>query len=410
VDRSLERVVVVGGSLGGLRAVEALRKAGFEGQLTLLGAEARLPYDRPPLSKEVMRGEREAETVTFRDADYFAGLGVDLLLGRAATGLDVAARQVLVGGERIPFDGLILATGSRPRMLPGTPSLEGVFTLRTLEDAVAIRAELEREPRVVVVGAGFIGSEVAASARSRGLDVTVLEALPVPLSRAVGERMGLACADLHREHGTKLICGAGVGSLEGTARVEAVRLTDGRVVEADLVVVGIGVEPAVEWLQGSGLTLRGGVVCDPTLSPGPPGMYAVGDIARWPNEVAGAEMRVEHWTNAAEQAIHAARALLADGPSSPFRSVPYFWSDQYGVRIQLVGYPEGDEDEIRVVEGDVEARQFVALYRRGSRVIAALGMNSSKSVMGLRSRISEGMEWDEAIASAEKGAASLTDR
>jgi NADPH-dependent 2,4-dienoyl-CoA reductase/sulfur reductase-like enzyme len=400
VDRPLERVVVVGGSIGGLRAVEALRKAGFEGQLTLVGDEDRLPYDRPPLSKEVMRGEREAETVTFRDADYFAGLGVDLMLGRAATGLDVAARQVLVGGERIPFDGLILATGSKPRMLPGTPNLEGVFTLRTLDDAVAIRGELERDPRVVVVGAGFIGSEVGASARSRGLDVTVLEALPVPLSRAVGEQMGQACAGLHREHGTTLICGAGVGSLEGTTRVEAVRLTDGRVVEADLVVVGIGVEPAVEWLQGSGLTLRGGVVCDSMLSPGPPGIYAIGDIARWPNDVGGAEMRVEHWTNAAEQAIHAARSLLAGGTPSPFRSVPYFWSDQYGVRIQLVGYPEGDEDEVRVVEGDVEARQFVALYRRGSRVIAALGMNSSKSVMTLRSRISEGMAWDEAVTSA----------
>jgi NADPH-dependent 2,4-dienoyl-CoA reductase/sulfur reductase-like enzyme len=393
----LDRVVVVGASLAGLRAVEGLRKGGYEGRISLVGEEPHLPYDRPPLSKEVLRGERAPQTVSFRGGAYFEELGVELLTGRAATGLDLEQRHLLLGTDVLPFDGAILATGSSPRTLPLTPPIEGLHTLRTLDDTIALLDELAVGPRVVVVGAGFIGSEVAASARSRGLEVTVVEALPVPLVRAVGEAMGAVCASLHLDHGTRLRCGVGVAAIEGRERVERVRLSDGSVVEADLVVVGVGVAPATGWLESSGLAIRNGLVCDATLCAGPPFVYAAGDIVRWPNPVFGTEMRLEHWTNATEQGAFAARNLLAGATARPFGSVPYFWSDQYGVRIQLVGYAEGDEDEVRICHGSVEERRFVALYRRGPRLAAAFGMNWPALVMQYRTKILQGATWEDAL-------------
>jgi NADPH-dependent 2,4-dienoyl-CoA reductase/sulfur reductase-like enzyme len=393
-------VAVVGASIAGLRAVESLRRAGFEGGVTLVGEEPHLPYDRPPLSKEVLTGARSAETVSFRNRAFFDDLGIEVWTGRRATGLDIGSREILFADERLPFDGAILATGSMPRNLPGAADLEGIHTLRTVDDARAILAALDGSPRVVVVGAGFIGSEVSASARTRGLEVTVVEALPVPLVRAVGTSMGAVCASLHLDHGTELRCGVGVEGFEGTGRVEAVRLSDGTVVAADLVVVGVGVAPATGWLEGSGLTIRDGLVCDASLSPGPPFVFAAGDLVRWPNPVFGTEMRLEHWTNAVEQGMAAARNLLDGTSARPFGSVPYFWSDQYGIRIQLVGYPEGDEDELVVCQGSVEERRFVALYRRGQRVVAAFGMSSPKLVMQYRTMIGHGGSWDDALALA----------
>ena len=296
-------MVVVGGSLAGLRAIETLRNEGFEGRVTLIGAETRQPYDRPPLSKKVLAGEWEPERIALRRDGDLGSLDVDARLGRTATGLDVDERVVTVDdGERVPYDGLVIATGATVRRLPDQPELDGVYMLRTLDDCLALRAALTAgSPRVVVVGAGFIGAEVAATARGLGCEVTVLEALPVPLARALGPRMGLACAELHGDHGVELRLGVGVAAIEGTARVEQVRLTDGSVVPADVVVVGIGVAPATGWLEGSGLELRDGVVCDATLAAGPPGVYAAGDVCRWPNALFDEEMRVEHWTNAAEQ-------------------------------------------------------------------------------------------------------------
>lgn len=398
-SESLNRVIVVGASLAGLRATETLRKAGFEGQIVLIGEEPRLPYDRPPLSKEVLTGDRAPDTITFRDQEYFDDLDVDLRLGRRATGLDLKGRELALGPERLAFDGLILATGAAPRMLPGAEEFEGVHMLRTVDDALVIKTAMEKAPRVAVVGAGFIGSEIASSAKSRGLEVTVVEAFSVPLVRGVGHQMGAVCASLHQDHGTDLRTGVSVEALDGAGRVERVRLSDGSTIEADLVVIGIGVEPATGWLEDSGVTIRSGLVCDATLCAGPARVYAAGDLVRWPNPFFGnVEMRVEHWTNAAEQGIQAARNLLAGGAAQPFRSVPYFWSDQYGVRIQLVGYLAGDQNEVRVCYGSVEERRFVALYRRGQRLVAALGMNSPRLVMQYRTKIGENMSWDDALA------------
>ena len=304
---ALKQIAVIGASLAGLNAVEALRGAGYDGTLTLIGAEPGLPYDRPPLSKQILAGAREPDFAALRKPKHYDALDLNLRLGRTATRLDPAARTIeLDGGETVGFDGLLITTGASPRSLPATPPLEGIYTLRTLEDCLAIREQLEAGPRVAVVGAGFIGSEVAATARGRGLDVTLMEAAPVPLVGAVGE------------------------GFDGTGRVERVRLADGAAVESDLVVVGVGVAPNTRWLESSGLDLRDGVLCDETCATNAPGVYAAGDVARWRNPVFNQAMRVEHWTNAVEQGRAAALNLLAgSGATQPFASVPYFWSDQY---------------------------------------------------------------------------------
>ncbi|MCB0994984.1 MAG: FAD-dependent oxidoreductase, partial [Acidimicrobiales bacterium] len=320
------RVVVVGASLAAIRAADAFRRAGFEGSLTLVGDEPHQPYDRPPLSKDVLAGQRSPSTTRLHDDDKLAELGIEWRLGVRAESLDVdAGRVALADGDQLPFDRLLIATGARPRRLPGTDGVAGVHTLRTLDDCEGLRADLEAGPRrVVVVGAGFIGAEVAATCRGLDLDVTLLEAAPVPLERALGERMGLVCAEVHREHGVDVRLGVGVESLRGTNRVEAVVLADGTVVEADVVLVGIGVTPNTEWLEGSGLTIDNGVVCDATTLAAP-GICAAGDVARWPNGRFGGEvMRVEHWDNAVEMGAHAARRLLADDhEAEAYEPVPW---------------------------------------------------------------------------------------
>jgi len=413
VTAAAPAVVVVGASLAGLRAAEELRHRGFDGRLTVVGDEEHRPYDRPPLSKQVLAGSWDLDRIelTVGGEGGLDGLDVDWRLGTRATGLDPAGRRVtLAGGEDVPYDGLVIATGARPRALPGTGQLAGVHTLRTLDDCLAVRADLDAGARrVVVVGAGFIGSEVAATCRGRGCEVTVLEALPVPLGRALGDEMGSAMGDLHRDHGVAVRLGVGVAGIEGAGRVERVRLADDTVVEADLVVVGIGVTPNTGWLEGSGLALDDGVVCDATTRAAP-GIVAAGDVARWPSHRFGELMRVEHWDNAIAMGEHAARRLLEDlaggaaSPGEPYDPVPWFWSDQYDRKIQLAGR-SADADEVRVVDGSVDERRFVALYRRGDRLIGALAMNRPRLLVAFRGLVERRATWAEALAEAGLGGA-----
>jgi NADPH-dependent 2,4-dienoyl-CoA reductase/sulfur reductase-like enzyme len=396
------RVVVVGASLAGLSALEALRQEGYEGELIAVGAETALPYDRPPLSKQVLQGHWEPDKIVLREQEQYDGLGVTWYLGRRATGLDLVARTVtLDDGEPLAYDGLVIATGATPRRLPETPDLAGIHVLRTLDECLALRVELETASRVCVVGAGFIGAEVAASARVRGVEVTVLEALPAPLARAFPAEMGAACAALHLDHGVDLRCGVTVAGFEGDGRVSGVRLGDGSVVEADVVVVGVGVVPETGWLESSGLPLENGVVCDSTCATAAPGVVAAGDIARWPNNLFGETMRIEHWSNAVEQGAAAAKRLLAGpGEAVDFAPVPYFWSDQYDAKIQFLGRC-CPTDEVRIVDGSVEERRFVALFGRDGRLFGALAFNRPRLLMAYRKLLNAKTSFDDAIAHAQ---------
>lgn len=389
--------MVVGAGLAGLRTVETLRSNGFDGEITLVNAELELPYDRPPLSKRLLTGETDSAELTYRTADYFADLSIEVLSGRRASHLNARARTVEVGDRRLQFDAAVIATGAVPRVLPWSAELPGVYVLRTIRDALAVRAALERAPRVVVVGAGPIGSEVAASARARGLDVTIIEAAPIPFVRAVGPEMGAVCAELHEYHGVKLHLGVSIHSVEGHDRVERVRLDTGECVDADLVVLGVGVKPDVAWLAGSGLILRDGVVCGPTLQTHVPGIYAAGDLVRWHNPLFGKETRCEQWTNAAEQGCAVARNILAGpGQGNPFYGSNYFWSDQYGVRIQFVGDCSA-ADEVVVLDGSVDDRKFLAVYRRNDVAVAALAMNMPRLLMKSKLLIERRGSWAEAL-------------
>ena len=398
---SRRSITIVGASLAGLRGAEALRRAGFGGPITLIGDEPHAPYDRPPLSKQVLSGEWGADRVALTAADRLEELDLDLRLGVRATGFDLSSRRLaLDGGDPLEVDGLLVATGARCRTLPGTDGLDGVFVLRTLDDALALRAAFDAEPaRVVVVGAGFIGAEVAATARGRGLEVTLVEALPTPLGRVLGVDMGAVCAEIHRNHGVDLRTGVGVEAIEGDGRVERVVLSDATVVDADVVVVGIGVVPNTEWLEGSGLELDNGVVCDATCLAAP-GVAAAGDVARWPNPRFDELMRVEHWDNAVEQGGHAARRLLLDDhdPDAPaFSPVPWFWSDQYDRKIQLAGRIRPD-DQMQVVAGSIEEHRFAALYGRDGRLTGVLGVNRPRHVMQYKTLLEQGVSYADALA------------
>jgi NADPH-dependent 2,4-dienoyl-CoA reductase/sulfur reductase-like enzyme len=399
------RIVVVGASLAGLSALEALRQDGFDGELIAVGAEPVLPYDRPPLSKQVLQGQWEPEKTALRDEAQYDALGVAWHLGRRATALDAARRTVtLDDGEPLAYDGLVIATGATPRWLPGS-ELDGVYVLRTLDDCLALRAEFERAARLCVVGAGFIGAEVAASARQRGLDVTVLEALPAPLARAFPAEIGAACAALHVDHAVDLRCGVTVAGFESAdGRVSGVRLGDGMVIEADVVVVGVGVVPETGWLESSGLPIDNGVVCDSTCATGAPGVVAAGDIARWPNNLFGETMRVEHWSNAVEQGAAAARRLLAaPGEAVDFSPVPYFWSDQYDAKIQFLGRC-CPTDELRIVNGSIDERRFVALFGRDGRLVGALGFSRPRLLIAYRKLLAAKTSFEDALAHAAQAA------
>lgn len=400
VATAVPNTVIVGASLAGLRVAEALRKLGHEGSIDVFGEELHLPYDRPPLSKGLLTGAQTSEEIQFRPSSELADRGIRVHTGVGATSLDSSRKIVCIGDQEVSYDALVIATGARARSLGGAPPLAGVHTIRTLDDALRIRRAFESARNLVVVGAGFIGAEVAASARTLGLEVTIVEALANPLARAVGEDVGAACASLHNEHGTKLLCGVGVERLEGDSRVEAVVLTDGTKIAADVVVVGIGVIPNVEWLATSGLDTSNGVICDQHLAAGPEGVYALGDLASWPNPRYGEVMRIEHWTTTVEQAVVVAHNILNPHELRACDPVPYFWSDQYGHRIQFAGRSGSEE----VVEVDHPTARYLALYRRADQMIGALAIDGTQALMQLRGRmITNNTDWADSLTFARAG-------
>jgi NADPH-dependent 2,4-dienoyl-CoA reductase/sulfur reductase-like enzyme len=406
----MEHITVVGASLAGLRAAETLRGDGFEGSITVVGSELHRPYDRPPLSKRLLSGDWDADRVALRRLDVFDELDVQWRLGAAATSLDLADRLVrLADDTEVGFDALVLACGATARALPGTPwsgrgELAGdgpyVTALRTLDDSLALREHLvQADRRVVVIGAGFIGLEVAATARTLGNDVVVLEGARAPLMRALGAEMGTAVAAFHADHGVSIRCDVRV---EGVGP-DGVRLAGDEVVPADVVVIGIGVSPATEWLDHSGLEIDDGIVCDSTLAavgaPAGVPVFAAGDVARWHNPLFDEQMRVEHWTNAAEQGAVVAKnllALTAGRAPEPYAPVPFFWSDQYDRRVQFLGRASPD-DEIEIVVGSVADRKFLALFGREGRLRGALGLNVPKLVMPHRKLLEDRVSWTEAL-------------
>jgi NADPH-dependent 2,4-dienoyl-CoA reductase/sulfur reductase-like enzyme len=393
----VRRITIVGASLAGLRAAETLRDRGFDGTVTLVGDEPHRPYDRPPLSKQLLQGTWDPEQTFFRRKDGYDALGLDMRLGVRATSVDLRTRRVtLADGTSSDYDGLVIATGARVRTLPGVAPRPGLLTLRNLDDALVLREALARATRVAVVGAGFIGLEVAASCRARGVDVTAIEALPVPLAPILGPTLGNMIAALHHEHGVDLRTGVTVADVLGESRVEGLALSDGSRVEADVVVVGIGVVPNTDWLEGSGLVLDNGIVCNGSCEAAP-GVYAAGDVARVANQWYGESPRIEHWSNAVEQGVHAAEHLLAGpGAGTPFSSVPYFWSDQYDRKIQFVGRAN-PHDEVVIVDGSLAERRLTALFRRGDRVVACLAVNQPKALIKYRKLLSGHASWDAAL-------------
>ncbi|MEV6592991.1 NAD(P)/FAD-dependent oxidoreductase [Streptomyces acidicola] len=391
----MRRIVVVGASAAGLAAVETLRREGYDGTLTLVGDEPHAPYDRPPLSKQLLAGEWSPERLALRHSADLDVLDLDLRLGVAATGLDVPGRTVrLADGSTVPYDGLVVATGVRPRRLPG----EGAHVLRTLDDAVTLRDRLEPGARVVVVGAGFLGAEAAAVASRLGAEVTLLEPAPVPLAHAVGDEVGQVLSRAHLDHGVNLRTGVTVTAVTE----DGVRLADGELVDADEVLVAIGSLPNTEWLADSGLSIGDGLNCDEYCEAAR-NVYAAGDVARWYNPLFGVPMRIEHRTNAAEQGMAAARNLLRPEARKPFAPVPYFWSDQYDMKIQAYGYLRR-HDEVAVVEGDLEERRFVAAYRTGDRLTGTLAVGMPpKAIRSWRQAIATGATWREAVPAGDTG-------
>jgi NADPH-dependent 2,4-dienoyl-CoA reductase/sulfur reductase-like enzyme len=366
-----EPFVIVGGSLAALRSAQALRRNGHTGPLTVVSEEPHWPpYDRPPLSKQVLVGSLQPERVRLRVSE---DLGADVRTGRRAVELDLTERSVrLDNGERLSYSGLVVATGATPRHIPGTDSLSGVHVLRTIEDSLALRCDLDGASKVVVVGAGFIGCEVASSCRALGLEVTIVDRLPLPLA-PLGAQAGEIVRALHEANGVDLRLGTGVAGFEGEGSVTGVRLADGTTADADVVVVGIGVIPNTGWLEGSGLELDDGVVCDSScLAVGGDGrVAAAGDVARWEHPRLGS-IRIEHWTHAGEQAAHAIKALLRGRDAAgPFEPVPYFWSDQFGAKLQFLGNC-GEGDDFAIVEGSLEDGRWVAAYGRDGVTVAAL--------------------------------------
>lgn len=385
----IETIAIVGANIAGTSTAEALRRAGYDGRLTLIGAESELPYERPPLSKEFLAGHVDASQLTLRPRAFYYEQRIELWLGQRATALDAATRTItLANGERHRFDRIALATGSEllPLPVPGA-DLPGVHYLRTLADGqallAALRAGASHRGRVVVIGAGFIGSEVAAGCRVAGMDVTLIEMLATPLERALGPEMGALLADVHRAHGVEVRTGETVAAIRGDGRAEEVVTASGARIPCDFVVVGAGVRPATDWLADSGLTLANGVVVDATCASSAPGIFAAGDVANWPYQPAESapplRVRLEHWDNALRQGETVARNLLGAGVA--YRHIPYFWSDQYDLKLQYIGYtPTWDQ----IVARGNPPESFVAFYLLAGRVRAAFSGNRQRDLVTLK--------------------------
>ncbi|MGH3552612.1 MAG: NAD(P)/FAD-dependent oxidoreductase [Mycobacterium sp.] len=377
-------IVIVGGGLAATRTAEQLRRAGYTGPLVIVSDEVHLPYDRPPLSKEVLRSE--IDDVTLKPREFYDEQDITLRLGSAATSLDTAAQTVtLDDGATLGYDELVIATGLVPRRIPAFPNLDGVRVLRSFDESLALRRHASAAQRAVVVGAGFIGCEVAASLRGLGVDVVLVEPQPAPLASVLGAQIGGLVARLHRAEGVDVRAGVGVADVRGDKHVDTVVLTDGTEVTADLVVVGIGSRPATDWLDGSGIEVDNGVICDAAGRTSAPNVWALGDVASW-RDPRGHQARVEHWSNVAEQARVVVPTMLGrDTPSNVV--VPYFWSDQYDIKIQCLGEPHAD-DTVHLVEDD--GRRFLAYYERDGVVAGVVGGGMPGKVMKTRTKIAAG--------------------
>ncbi|MBJ7340448.1 FAD/NAD(P)-binding oxidoreductase [Mycolicibacterium sp.] len=377
-------IVIVGGGLAASRTAEQLRRAEYAGPITLISDEEHLPYDRPPLSKEVLRAE--TDDVVLKPAEFYDEKDITVRLGSGATSLDTESQTVtLASGEVLGYDELVIATGLVPKRIPSFPDLEGVRVLRTFDESLALRKHAGSARRAVVIGAGFIGCEVAASLRKLGVEVVLVEPQPTPLASVLGEQIGELVARLHRAEGVDVRCGIGVTEVKGSGHVEKVVLSDGTELDADIVVVGVGSRPSTDWLEGSGVAVDNGVVCDVAGRTSAPNVWAIGDVASW-RDAAGHQVRVEHWSNVAEQARAIVPAMLGLEATSSV-VVPYFWSDQYDVKIQCLGEPEAD-DIVHVVADD--GRKFLAYYERDGAVVGVVGGGMPGKVMKARGKIAAG--------------------
>jgi len=377
-------IVIVGGGLAAARTAEQLRRSEYTGPVTIVSDEDHLPYDRPPLSKEVLRAE--TDDVTLKPAEFYEENDITMRLGNGARSVDTAAQTLtLADGSELSYDELIIATGLVPKRIPSFPDLEGIHVLRSVDECFALREEAGSARRAVVVGAGFIGCEVAASLRGLGVEVVLVEPQPSPLASVLGEQIGELVARLHRAEGVDVRCGVGVSEVSGADRVQKVVLDDGAELDADLVVVGIGSRPATGWLDGSGIEVDNGVVCDDHGRASAPHVWAIGDVASWRHTL-GHQVRVEHWSNVADQARVLVPAMLGHEASASV-SVPYFWSDQYDVKIQCLGEPEAG-DIVHIVEDD--GRKFLAFYERDGVVAGVVGGGMPGKVMKSRAKIAAG--------------------
>jgi 3-phenylpropionate/trans-cinnamate dioxygenase ferredoxin reductase component len=384
VTSSEKGIVIVGGGLAAARTAEQLRRADYTGPIMIVSDEVHLPYDRPPLSKEVLR--KEVDDVALKPRDWYDENDITLRLGSAATSLDTHEQTVtLDDGTVLGYDELVITTGLVPRRIPAFPDLEGIRVLRSFDESMALREHASAARRAVVIGAGFIGCEVAASMRGLGVDVVLVEPQPQPLAAVLGEQIGELVARLHRDEGVDVRLGLGVAEVRGEGHVDTVVLTDGTEVPADLVVVGIGSRPATEWLDGSGIEVDNGVICDEAGRTSAPSVWALGDVASWRNPM-GHQARVEHWSNVAEQARVVVPAMLGrDTPSNVV--VPYFWSDQYDIKIQCLGEPHAT-DIVHLVEDD--GRKFLAYYERDGVLVGVVGGGLPGKVMKVRGKIAAG--------------------
>jgi 3-phenylpropionate/trans-cinnamate dioxygenase ferredoxin reductase component len=385
--------IIVGASLAGAKAAETLRQEGFDGRVVLIGAEEERPYERPPLSKDYLRGEVGREKVYVHDEGFYAEHDIELRLGRTAVGLDTSNGELeLDDGERVHYDRLLLTTGAEPRRLPiPGAELDGVLYLRSVGDSDTLRERLDRGGALVVVGAGWIGAEVAASARQRGLEVTVLDPLSVPLERVMGAEVGAIYRDIHTDHGTEVLMRTGVEAFEGDKAVERVRTSDGRELECDFVVVGVGVQPRIGLAVQAGIAVDNGILVDEHLKTSVPGVFAAGDVANALHPFYGERIRVEHWANALNQGPAAARNMLDQ--SAAYERLPYFFSDQYEVGMEYTGFARAWD---RVVfRGDPATREFIAFWLVGDRVVAGMNVNVWDVIDPIKRLISERVTVDD---------------